>query len=86
MSQPSGDQEVTIADIVIDDLSKQIANLSRDLAVKRARVVQLEAFIRSNAEVLGLTEESPDVEPAPLAKPRSSRANGQTPDKVSAKG
>lgn len=92
MSQPSGEQEVSVADLVINDLAQQIAGLSRDLAVKSARVTQLESFIRANAEVLGLTTEtsSPDpgvqAEDSQVRRPRTERVNGQASPKVSAKG
>jgi uncharacterized membrane protein YjjP (DUF1212 family) len=91
MSQPSGDQEVSIADLVINDLSQQIAGLSRDLAVKGARVTQLEAFIRANAEILGLTTESAAPAPGVQAEPSQEKrprtgVNGQNSSKVAAKG
>jgi hypothetical protein len=92
MSQPSGEQEVSVADLVINDLTQQIAGLSRDLAVTKARVTQLESFIRANAEILGLTTESaepaPDVqaEDSQVRRPRTERVNGQASPKVSAKG
>jgi hypothetical protein len=92
MSQPSGEQEVSVADLVINDLAQQIAGLSRDLAVKSARVTQLEAFIRANAEILGLTTEPVEpapggqAEPAQEKRPRTERVNGQASPKVSAKG
>lgn len=90
MSQPQ--QEVTIADLAIDNLSRQVAVLTRDLALKDARVQQLESFIRANAEVLGLEVEGQSrVQEAPaedsqVKQPRTNRVNGQASPKVSAKG
>lgn len=52
-------QTVSMADLVIDDLSGQVAAQARELAVRNARITQLESFIRANASVLGLTQ-SPD--------------------------
>lgn len=90
MSQPQ--QEVTIADLAIDNLSRQVAVLTRDLALKDARVQQLEGFIRANAEVLGLQVEGQgpsqeaQAEDSQVKQPRTNRVNGQASPKVSAKG
>lgn len=61
MTQPV-QQETGLGDLVVQDLENQIANdpryaaKCRELAMVRAQYKQLMDFVRSKADVLGLTE------------------------------
>lgn len=67
MTQP---QEPTLADMVIEDLERQLSESDprygrkcRELAVLRAQYLQLMTFVKSKKDILGLTEVDADGTP-----------------------
>lgn len=65
-------------------MGAQIGSQARDLAVARARIAELEDFIRKNATTLGLEEVPTDAQrpapPAPPVAPDGVSGPGVAPD------
>jgi hypothetical protein len=96
MSSP---EQPTYADRIILDLEGQLsepdpryARKCRDLAIARAQLAELSAFVEKNREVLGLSEEgvpvsAPTADPAPESgKPGKSDLNGSAVNGAAVKG
>lgn len=89
------EQQVTLADLVIEDLSSQLAGAFKSLSVAKARIKQLESFLRANADVLGLqsngdgtmtaampTAPAPGDPPPPSRPARRAANNGVAAESV----
>lgn len=59
-------QEPTLGDLVIEDLTQQLAQKCKELAVITVQYRQLASYVQSNAEALGLTTAPAEAPASPV--------------------